>query len=48
MSPEDALEAEAAAPASLDDLLDSDVDGLLDAPVKQAKVTHTDRLERAS
>lgn len=47
MSPEDALEAEAAAPASLDDLLDSDVDGLLDAPVKQAKVTHTDRLERA-
>lgn len=47
MSTDETLETEAVAPASLDDLLDSDVDGLLDAPVKQAKVTHTDRLERA-
>jgi T5orf172 domain len=32
---------------SLDDILASDVDGLLDAPVKAAKVTSSDRLERA-
>lgn len=47
MSTDETLETEAVAPASIDDLLDSDVDGLLDAPVKQAKVTHIDRLERA-
>lgn len=47
MSTDETLETEAVAPASIDDLLDSDVDGLLDAPVKQAKVNHTSRLERA-
>ncbi len=36
-----------AVPSSIDALLDSDVDGLLDAPGKQAKVTAADRLERA-
>lgn len=36
-----------AVPSSIDALLDSDVDGLLDAPEKPAKVTATDRLERA-
>lgn len=34
-------------PTSIDALLDSDVDGLLDGPEKPAKVTATDRLERA-
>lgn len=47
MSNEETLQANSATPASIDDLLDSDVDGLLDAPVKPAKVTATDRLERA-
>lgn len=47
MSSEEALEKGVGAPASIDDLLDSDVDGLLDAPVKPAKVTAADRLERA-
>lgn len=35
-----------AAPSSIDAILDSDVDGLLDAPEKPVKVTATDRLER--
>lgn len=34
-------------PSSIDAILDSDVDGLLDAPEKPVKVTATDRLERA-
>ncbi|MFB1428300.1 GIY-YIG nuclease family protein [Micrococcus endophyticus] len=40
-------QTDAATPASLDALLDSDVDGLLDAPEKAVKITATDRLERA-
>ena len=36
-----------AASSSIDAILDSDVDGLLDAPEKPVKVTATDRLERA-
>ncbi|MCV7472496.1 GIY-YIG nuclease family protein [Micrococcus luteus] len=36
-----------ALPSSIDAILDSDVDGLLDAPEKPVKVTATDRLERA-
>lgn len=36
-----------AAPASLQDLIDSDLDGLLDMPEKPKKVTSSDRLERA-
>lgn len=48
MSGEDSVEPVAtAAPASIDALLASDVDGLLDAPEKAAKVTAADRLERA-
>ncbi|QNF95564.1 GIY-YIG nuclease family protein [Janibacter sp. YB324] len=39
--------ADAAAPTSIDALLESDVDGLLDAPQKPTKVTAADRLERA-
>ncbi len=34
-------------PASIEALLDADVDGLLDAPEKSKKVTAADRLERA-
>lgn len=34
-------------PTSIEAILDSDVDGLLDAPEKPAKVTSADRLERA-
>lgn len=34
-------------PDSIDAILDSDFDGLLDAPEKSAKVTSADRLERA-
>lgn len=34
-------------PLSLDDILDGDVDGLLDAPEKPKKATSSDRLERA-
>ena len=34
-------------PTSIEALLDSDVDGLLDAPEKPKKVTSSDRLERA-
>lgn len=34
-------------PRSIDAILDSDVDGLLNAPEKAAKVTSADRLERA-
>lgn len=34
-------------PSSIDALLDSDVDGLLDAPEKPQKVSSADRLERA-
>lgn len=40
-------QTDAATPASLDALLDSDVDGLLDVPEKAVKITATDRLERA-
>ena len=40
-------QADQALPTSIDALLDSDVDGLLDAPEKPVKVTATDRLERA-
>lgn len=36
-----------ALPSNIDAILDSDVDGLLDAPEKPVKVTATDRLERA-
>jgi len=39
--------AESAFPASIDDIFESDVDGLLDEPEKLIKVTATDRLERA-
>lgn len=35
------------APSSLQDLIDNDLDGLLDAPEKKQKVTATDRLQRA-
>ncbi|MGG5172410.1 GIY-YIG nuclease family protein [Pseudarthrobacter sp. J1738] len=35
------------APSSLQDLIDNDLDGLLDAPEKPKKVTSSDRLERA-
>jgi hypothetical protein len=34
-------------PTNLDDLLDSDLDGLLDAPEKPQKISASDRLERA-
>jgi len=34
-------------PTSIDAILDSDVDGLLDTPEKPAKITSADRLERA-
>ncbi|MCA4997908.1 GIY-YIG nuclease family protein [Tsukamurella tyrosinosolvens] len=34
-------------PTSIEDVFDSDVDGLLDAPEKPAKLTSSDRLERA-
>lgn len=34
-------------PTSIDAILDSDVDGLLDAPEKAAKITSADRLQRA-
>ncbi|MGY4856842.1 GIY-YIG nuclease family protein [Cryobacterium sp. AP23] len=36
-----------AAPASLQDLIDNDLDGLLDVPEKPKKLTATDRLQRA-
>lgn len=36
-----------AAPTSLQDLIDNDLDGLLDAPEKPKKITSSDRLERA-
>ncbi|MBC9926460.1 MULTISPECIES: GIY-YIG nuclease family protein [unclassified Leucobacter] len=36
-----------AAPASLQDLIDNDLDGLLDVPEKPKKATATDRLQRA-
>lgn len=39
--------ADFARPSSIDAILDSDVDGLLDAPEKPVKATATDRLERA-
>ena len=35
------------APASLQDLIDNDLDGLLNVPEKAKKVTSSDRLERA-
>jgi hypothetical protein len=41
---DDILEA---APSSLQDLIDNDLDGLLDAPEKPKKITSSDRLERA-
>lgn len=47
MSAENIEQIGFAAPSSIDALLDSDVDGLLDAPEKPARITATDRLERA-
>lgn len=48
MSSAESIEpVDVAAPSSIDALLDSDIDGLLDTPEKPAKVTATDRLERA-
>lgn len=48
MTSEDHVGAvDSAFPSSIDAILDSDVDGLLDAPEKPVKVTATDRLERA-
>jgi hypothetical protein len=44
---EDIAPADADFPTSIDAILDSDFDGLLDAPEKPAKVTTADRLERA-
>lgn len=41
------VDAEAITPLSLDDILDGDFDGLLDAPEKPRKVTSSNRLERA-
>src|SRR3954470_4319569 len=38
--------ADAVVPASIDDILDSDVDGLLDEPERAIKVTSADRLKR--
>src|SRR3954447_6563549 len=43
----DIAPADADLPTSIDAILDSDFDGLLDAPEKPAKVTSADRLERA-
>jgi hypothetical protein len=39
--------ADAEIPVSIEDILDSDVDGLLDAPEQTPKVTSADRLKRA-
>ena len=48
MTSEDSVgPVDSAFPSSIDAILDSDVDGLLDAPEKPVKVTATDRLERA-
>ena len=48
MTSEDSVgPVDSAVPSSIDAILDSDVDGLLDAPEKPVKVTATDRLERA-
>lgn len=41
------LDAPAVTSLSLDDILDGDVDGLLDAPEKPSRITSADRLERA-
>lgn len=38
--------ADAVVPASIDDILDSDIDGLLDGPERALKVTSADRLKR--
>lgn len=38
--------ADAVVPASIDDILDSDTDGLLDGPERALKVTSADRLKR--
>lgn len=48
MTSEDSVgPVDSAFPSNIDAILDSDVDGLLDAPEKPVKVTATDRLERA-
>lgn len=46
MSAQDSADT-TASPFNLDALLDSDVDGLLDTPDKQPKISSSDRLERA-
>jgi hypothetical protein len=46
-SADDVGQVDFAYPSSIELLLESDVDGLLDAPEKPKKVTHSDRLERA-
>lgn len=48
MNANEAIEsADADSPTSIDAILDSDSDGLLDAPEKRAEVTSADRLERS-
>lgn len=47
MSASESIEPTKAFPSSIEAILDSDVDGLLDAPDKPAKVTSADRLERS-
>jgi hypothetical protein len=42
----DDADSDLASPTSIDELLDSDVEGLLDAPEKATKVTSADRLQR--
>ena len=47
MNPEDVDPVDIAVPLSIDALLDSDVDGLLDTAERPARVSASDRLERA-
>ena len=47
MSTPDNTQTASSVDSALDELFDSDVDGLLDAPEKPKKVTSSDRLERA-
>jgi hypothetical protein len=46
-SADDVAQVDLVSPSSIELLLESDVDGLLDAPEKPKKVTSSDRLERA-
>lgn len=46
-NPDEAGRVGLALPATIEALLDADVDGLLDAPQRAPKLTSTDRLERA-